>query len=438
MVADSDKPRHRERITADHVVTNSHGFKYDYPNNVSTTTCRFISRQVTDDEINPWYQYQRMRKSVQIKNHLGHYADKGLHWDIGGDFTSTNYTYEDTGEWFSATLGGSLKRFFDGQIYPKTASADPNIEHHKLVFWQVPTLSSTSDLDAFGATAISRVAPVNPHSAALQGLIELRREGLPSLPGYQALKNRSLSPKQVSGEYLNYEFGLKPLISEIKATATAMRNSEELIKQYLRDSGRPVRRRYTPPEEIEQVTTLEDSYAYPSGGVSAYFLSPSGAPRYVSKIIKTRRWFSGTFVYHADDRILGVLGDQLRRAEYLYGLKPDMADIYNLTPWSWLVDWFTNTGDVVNNLKMFTSDGLVMSRGYVMEKIESSCTYYFDPAMPFTGGIPVETRQTFGFTRKLRRRANPFGFGLTEEDLSPRQFAILAALGITQSGRWQG
>lgn len=438
MVTDSDKPRHRERIIADHVKVNRHGFMVDYPQNVRETVCRFISRQITDDEINPWYQYQQMRRKAQARDSLGWKADKGLHWDVGGNFTSTQYTYEDTGEFYSATLDGSLQRFFEGQIYPKTAVADPNNSSHRLQFWKVPPLSSTSDLDAFGATAISRVAPVNPHSAALQGLVELRREGLPSLPGFQALKNRSLSPKQVSGEYLNYQFGLKPLISEIRATAIAMRNSEELIKQYLRDSGRPVRRRYTPPEEVRFDITLEDANGYPAGGVSSYFLSTPNRPLNASTNVRTKRWFSGTFIYHADDRILGLLGDQLRRAEYLYGLKPDMADLYNLTPWTWLVDWFTNTGDVVNNLKMFTSDGLVMSRGYVMETIRSSCTFYFSPGMVFDATEPVETRQTFGFTRKVRRRANPFGFGLTKEDLSPRQWAILAALGITQSGRWQG
>jgi hypothetical protein len=35
------------------------------------------------------------------------------------------------------------------------------------------------------------------------------------------------------------------------------------------------------------------------------------------------------------------------------------------------------------------------------------------------------------YTIKQRRAANPFGFGLTDDDLSLRQKSILAALGIS-------
>lgn len=435
MPTDASLPRHRERTLSTLTHVNQHGFRYDWPNNVSETHCEFSCHETTDDENNPWLQYRKMRKLAINDPKLGRSRDKGLLWDVGGPFDSTKFSYEESARVFSATLSGTLQRFFDGRIYPVTSIAHSTNELARSMYWKWTDVPSVSDLDAFGATAISRVAPTNPHSNTLQGIVELRREGLPSLPGYQALRNRSLSPKQLSGEYLNLEFGLKPLINEIRATAAAMRRSEDLIKQYLRDSGRPVRRRYEPPEDVE-AGLVDEGTKFPAGGVSAYFISPSQAPRFRMFRTSRKRWFSGAFVYHADDRILGLLGDQLNRAEHLYGLKPDIADLYNVTPWSWLVDWFSNTGDVVNNLKMLSSDGLVMTRGYVMETVSHTSTSWFH-GMAFTGGIPVDTRQTFAYTRKVRRRANPFGFGLTEEDLTPRQFAILAALGITRGSRWQ-
>jgi hypothetical protein len=40
--------------------------------------------------------------------------------------------------------------------------------------------------------------------------------------------------------------------------------------------------------------------------------------------------------------------------------------------------------------------------------------------------------QVFRTVYKRRVKAHPYGFGLTDGDLSPRQLAILAALGISR------
>jgi hypothetical protein len=41
---------------------------------------------------------------------------------------------------------------------------------------------------------------------------------------------------------------------------------------------------------------------------------------------------------------------------------------------------------------------------------------------------------TFRTVYNRRVKAHPYGFGLTDANLSPRQLAILAALGMTHSG----
>jgi hypothetical protein len=110
-------------------------------------------------------------------------------------------------------------------------------------------------------------------------------------------------------------------------------------------------------------------------------------------------------------------------------LTPDL--MWELTPWTWAIDWFSNAGDVLNNVTAFKLAGLVMRYGYIMEESIENRTY----EMPSTGYSSLTgTLPPSSYTKivKRRRDANPFGFGLTWEGLSPTQLAITAALGITR------
>jgi hypothetical protein len=111
-------------------------------------------------------------------------------------------------------------------------------------------------------------------------------------------------------------------------------------------------------------------------------------------------------------------------------LTPDI--VWNLTPWSWAVDWFSNTGDVISNLTDWATDGLVLRYGYVMEHTITSDTYTYSGNTGLIDGNVRVPPLTLVTETKIRRRANPFGFGITWDGLSPRQLAITAALGLTR------
>jgi hypothetical protein len=119
------------------------------------------------------------------------------------------------------------------------------------------------------------------------------------------------------------------------------------------------------------------------------------------------------------------------RANYLLGttLTPDV--LWELTPWSWAVDWFSNAGEVVNNFTNMSVNGLVMRYGYMMEEKTSTKTYILDRCAlnGLSNSAPPPSSVTM--TSKVRAPANPFGFGLSWEGLSPQQLLITAALGIT-------
>jgi hypothetical protein len=113
--------------------------------------------------------------------------------------------------------------------------------------------------------------------------------------------------------------------------------------------------------------------------------------------------------------------------------------LWNIAPWSWAVDWFTNTGDVIHNISTLGFDGLVMQYGYAMRQ----STLLSDQRFVTTGSagrIPFgwEFQRQEVLEYKQRIAANPYGFGITDLSLSSRQLGILAALGLTQGARRRG
>jgi len=125
------------------------------------------------------------------------------------------------------------------------------------------------------------------------------------------------------------------------------------------------------------------------------------------------------------------MGRYALEAKKLLGLSLTPETLWNIAPWSWAVDWFSNTGDVISNLSDWASDGLVMHYGYMMEKTIVKDTYNITPSG--IQAFPSVPNLTLVTETKQRIRANPFGFGLSFDGLSTIQKAILAALGISRS-----
>jgi len=299
-----------------------------------------------------------------------------------------------------------------------------------------------SSLDADGATAIANVAPTNPNAELGTALAEMHREGIPSLPGVQTWRKRTEIARAAASEFLNAEFGWLPLVHDVTSVADSVRHSRDILKQYQRDSGNNVRREFSFP--ISNSETVTKSFkAKPTTLVGSTnpgfpgFLNENtgfGSMECTQTIkITSRKWFSGCFTYYlpSSGDSLDNLHRQAAEADKLFGitLTPDV--LWELTPWSWAVDWFSNTGDVIHNVTALSSQGLVMRYGYMMREDVIKITHAFggirDKTNASWGAIPPST---YIMSSKRRVAANPFGFGVSSDGLSPTQVAIAAALGI--------
>jgi hypothetical protein len=305
----------------------------------------------------------------------------------------------------------------------------------------LPSNLGLTNLAPIGTKAIAFVKPTNNVANLATDLVEIRQEGLPHLQGASLWEEKTLNAKAAGSEYLNQEFGWSPLVSDVRGASYAAANASKLLAAYERNSHKITRRRYEFP------TTRTESWSQFATGahcVSNQQLSLDIVSQYpLGKVYKqtiayTRRWFSGAFTYHLP------LGFKSRykliragsKAGPLLGIELTPEVVWNATPWTWALDWFSDTGDVVSTYSDMAVDGLVIKYGYIMEHTRHEDNYYFVPdtlanvlpgssiQLPFYS-VLVET--------KRRRRATPFGFEIGWNGLSFRQLAIAAALGIT---RW--
>lgn len=304
--------------------------------------------------------------------------------------------------------------------------------------------SGVSSLNVWGTSAIAAVEPTNPLSGLSVAIGELKKDGLPSLPGIRALQGKTSSARSAGSEYLNKEFGWDPLISDVRKFMHVQANQNKLIEQYARGSGRKIRRELRLPSEID--TTYQEGvglgYLYPPLGSNFYHSLPKWSRRITTS---KKKWFVGSFTYFLPPyKVSGSNFERNRRlAHKLYGASITPETVWDLTPWSWAVDWVSNTGDVLHNIGAFADNGLVMHYGYVMEEISTRVeTRVWDIEMQSAVRDPSPTRprkmscsSDLVSTTKRRIVASPYGFGLNWDGFSSFQLSILAALGISRGRR---
>jgi hypothetical protein len=351
-------------------------------------------------------------------------------YDTGHEFKTTSYIIE------TPSVSQSWTDQFGSHSYSGHVSSSSGF-HEAGKTWYEPTVP---DLGYYGPRAINRTRPTIPAADLAVGLAELRREGFPQVVGAQSIRERARISRNAGSEYLNIEFGWKPLVSEVMSVLKAVKNSSEILKQYQRDSGKNVRRKYSFPVE-----TSIQTFAERAGRLQGWSTNPSIVDRmwlnerpsgFVTESVITRRrvWFSGAYTYHIQSggSILDGLHRFEERTNKLFGLRITPEVLWNLAPWSWLSDWNVNIGANIANASALASDGLVLRYGYIMVEttIDHACTVR-NPVLRNGQRGPWTT--TFRTIRKERFRAQPFGFGSDPASYTTRQWAILGALGMTKS-----
>lgn len=299
------------------------------------------------------------------------------------------------------------------------------------------------DLSYYGNRLITSAIPTLPKANLMQSVAELAREGFASVVGSQILSSlatKSSFFRSLGSEYLNVQFGWVPFLNDLSSIIRSVSNANQSILNLEKNDGLVVRRR----RGLKPTETVTSAYSAFDGGlyVGSYkfsawsdFNPDQFVP--VTKIQRTKQrvWFSGAFTYKlaVEDSLLSRFERYEQYANALLGTRITPSVLWELTPWSWLVDWVVDIQSALQRAELMQSDGNVMKYGYLMR--ETTQETQLTSTIRFSNGAVRHYGTTSRRIVKRRYRATPFGFGLNPSAFTDRQWAILAALGLSKSGR---
>lgn len=331
------------------------------------------------------------------------------------------------------------------------------------------TAPTRTSLSGWGARGWNRAFPVHPIYNLGVSIAELRefpRMITQTWRFFQQIRSLTLTsvPKTLgdlmrdikrgtvesSGHYLNLQFGWVPFAQDLAFIAKMEDKLRQKITWLRRHQKKAFRRRielsssnfsediprFTLPQSTVGPTLASMNYV---GSVVTSYHFP------VTKTVNQRIWFSSKWRIHMPE-LTDLRPGPSRLKAQLAGIDLDASIIYKLTPWSWLLDWFTSTGSVIQNIYLRAKDQAVAEYAYVM------CSDTITYSAPGAVDMNVGTRSvgtgiwsggqkrfsgvsTTVYSFRDREVANPYGFGITFASLSAYQMSILAALGLSRGGK---
>lgn len=364
---------------------------------------------------------------------LRYYLMHGIskEFDTGHDFwtsrTWTNYSHKET-----FVRSGSGSTWARGCLNP---SAPP------------PIVLSPLDVNFYGNKAISAVSPNRPNANLAQTSAEIIREKGIALPGtslFAWLESRALFYRSLGKEFLNIAFGWKPFLNDLYKIIHEMLSINEEIRKYSAISGTSVDRRYDFPL-IETTNSSELGFNRylnfgPGSNIDSWDEVYNGSPNRKLLISETRFqriYFTGNFAFSLGPSkgLLGKLESYEQLANKLLGTRITPSVLWELTPWSWLIDWFVDVQSAISAAGLQLDDGVLMRWAYLYRETRTSNAYTVNADNLFVYGPSGPISATTHFVKKERVRGTPFGFGLNPGSFSPGQWAILAALAISKGPR---
>lgn len=301
---------------------------------------------------------------------------------------------------------------------------------------------------------ISRLNPYRNEMAGLTAIGEIVLGGMPN--AFWRLDNFRRNVSTSMGNLdLNLRFGWAPLAADIKELLWACLRLDQMLVaknarrrrrfklktvDYVKDTGLSVN------EGRVSFPTNVGTHSGSNYGVSSLgkILLSSTNPGYDVPLSFSVRYQKGVRFCHQEISINftanysnGVksnptMNGYVDRALEFLGLELTPDVVYNLTPWTWMLDWFTNLGSLVNYTSNFGLSNNVLNYAYFTQHITTQRgAFLWSPPISTVArkGATMIREET---TEVVREQASPLGFGASWPTLTQSQLDILTAFGITR------
>ena len=252
--------------------------------------------------------------------------------------------------------------------------------------------------------------------------------------------NPGFNPNGLADGFLNYQFGWKPFIGDLIKFNKVVSDSKSYMDRLTRDNNRWHRRKAVLDENTQSTRLFFGNGLRCSPlGNTIEKMCVNGVPPgnwEIWREVTTRVYCVGKFKYYRpefDPSVQASNPDWARIQGWLtlLGARVNPSNIYKATPWTWLIDWFSNVGDTVDRIQDWGLDGIVSKYMYLMQAQEIK--FVLKQWINFHSGPVYMEWSRIVRTKQRTPASSPYGFSLSWDALTPRQLAILAAIGVTRS-----
>jgi len=250
--------------------------------------------------------------------------------------------------------------------------------------------------------------------------------------------SRIMTPRKVSDDFLNHQFGWTPFLGDFGRFYKTFQDFHNIKSRLRENNDKWIRRRVVLEDswtdtvvssgvgmQVEPVGYLVQSLF--ETGINPTWEIRERKHSYVTAV--------GSYKYYRPEFDASLpdynsAWNSVNRYLTIYGARITPSTIYRATPWTWLLDWFTDFGSNIDAMTDISVDAIAARYLYVSS--HQTTTQFFTQTLPFKGGSISSTWPIYWSEKARNGASTPYGFGLSWALLSPRQLAILAALGITR------
>jgi hypothetical protein len=249
----------------------------------------------------------------------------------------------------------------------------------------------------------------------------------------------------VGSQHLGFAFGWGPFLRDLRDGFNAYLMMDEYIRTAERLNNEYVKRRFS--EKVVQTSSTvyttnasstQHTFSEPSLFNHNPFLNLKGPGLDELRIDFQKYdevWYEGKFKFYSpafdkrNDTGFPAL-DKARKMLDLYGVRVNATNLYRITPWTWLADWFLGIGDAVQRAEDIMSDSVAADYFYIMRHMYAR--YQFVETKRTLSGPCVQIWNSEVETKRRVPGASAFSFVRPAGGLSAGQLAILASLGLSK------
>jgi len=416
----------------------THGTPTDYTRRGETCEKRVTYKE---NNLTNWGILKYVKRAEGKKEFDRDWQNQYCRWDLGSNYGKVEYRVFDypmqgiqiTGKAPRGGNGyaGTCSQYIDP--YSTCQYAFPSSVQSRRLGTSSNMVPETTSLMPVGTTMIAATIPNQPMEELIPALVEGFTEGLPSLGD---VIPRSINPKEFARAFLGWEFGVKSFTTDVQKSLHAIVNSKRILAEFASRYEKTYRRHRLSEPETHTTSHSYDFTVYSKPWTYLYDWSSVYSDGTIQESTVVR--FAAEYLYFQviSTGLLKQVEEHAAMANRLLGMDPTrLSNIWESLPWTWLVDWVFNVGSIIRNVSYLGRDGLVMRYAYVTMQQTQTGIYKTRGVL----GSSFSYRKPFTYKVQrnfvLRRKATPYGFGLNPTTFTQKQWAILAALGITRCGQ---